>query len=57
MVQLKGLNMNKDNFDRLAQSLRLSDFVKFAKYEPAAEDDRMSLDAVKKSLHEIEQVN
>ena len=32
--QLRGLNIPKDQFEQLSQSLRLSDFVKFAKYIP-----------------------
>ncbi len=35
VIQLKSLNLNKEQFDKLSQSLRLSDFVKFAKYIPS----------------------
>ncbi len=56
VIQLKGLNMGKERFDQLSQALRLSDFVKFAKYIPGPEDDRMILDTIKKSIEEIEQL-
>ncbi|MEI9946829.1 MAG: hypothetical protein WDN26_21740 [Chitinophagaceae bacterium] len=56
VVQLKGLSIPKDQFDKLSQSLRLSDFVKFAKYIPSAEDDVSTLDAIKKSIGSIEQI-
>lgn len=55
VLQLKGLSLNKDSFDQLSQALRLSDFVKFAKYIPSAEDDRQAFDTIKRSIQEIEQ--
>ncbi|MBK6936535.1 MAG: hypothetical protein IPH18_06360 [Chitinophagaceae bacterium] len=39
VLQLKDAGLGKDEFDKLSSSLRLSDFVKFAKYI-ATEDDR-----------------
>lgn len=56
VIQLKGLDMNKESFDQLSQALRLSDFVKFAKYIPGPEDDKMILDTIKKSIQGIEQL-
>jgi hypothetical protein len=57
VLQLKNLDMSKDNFNRLVQALRLSDFVKFAKYNPAAEDDIVLVSGIKQSIQEIEQLN
>ncbi len=57
MIQLKGLNMKKESFDQLSQALRLSDFVKFAKYIPGPEDDTIVLNAIKRSIQEIEQIS
>lgn len=54
--QLKGLPITRDQFEKLSQSLMLSDFVKFAKYEPTREDDRKALDAIKQTIIEIEQL-
>lgn len=45
--QLRGLNMPKDQLEQLSQSLRLSDFVKFAKYVPSAGDDKNTFDNIK----------
>ncbi len=56
VVQLRDLNLQKDLFDRLAQSLRLGDFVKFAKYIPAAEDDLSAFTNIKSGIEEIEQM-
>ena len=56
VLQLKGLNLPKEQFDKLSQSLRTSDMVKFAKYIPSKDDDRFSLDAVKKSIQSIEDI-
>lgn len=55
IVQLNSIGMNRQNFDRLSQSLRLSDFVKFAKYIPTSDDDQEILQSIKQSIQEIEQ--
>ena len=54
VVQLKQLELGKSEFDRLAQALRLSDFVKFAKYEPEAVDDRQTMETIRESIKVIE---
>ncbi|MGB3008020.1 MAG: hypothetical protein WBC06_16015 [Chitinophagaceae bacterium] len=56
VLQLKEMNMSKELFNRLAQALRLSDFVKFAKYIPATEDDRFAFESIQKSIDEIESI-
>jgi LPXTG-motif cell wall-anchored protein len=56
-VQLKTVNIPKDLFERLSQSLRLSDFVKFAKFEPTPEDDKSSFEVIKQAVDHIEQMN
>lgn len=57
VLQLRDLNLSKEQFDKLSQALRLSDFVKFAKYIPSAEDDKSTFDVIKNSIKEIEQMN
>ncbi len=52
--QLKSLTLPKQQFDDLSQSLRLSDFVKFAKYIPSAEDDKNVFDTIKKTITSFE---
>jgi len=54
--QLRGLNISKEQFDQLSQSLRLSDFVKFAKYIPAEGDNKNSFGAISGSIQQIEQM-
>lgn len=54
VVQLKTLNLDKEVFDKLSQSLRLSDFVKFAKYLPTEDDNSSALNEIKGSIVEIE---
>lgn len=55
VLQLKGLNLPKEQFDKLSQSLRLSDFVKFAKYVPSENDDRDIMSAIESAIKTIEQ--
>ena len=55
VVQLKGLNLDKNQFDKLSQSLQLSDFVKFAKYISTGEDDKTCYEDIKKSIMTLEQ--
>jgi hypothetical protein len=54
--QLKLVVKEKETYDRLQQSLQLSDFVKFAKYKPTAEDDNMAFNTIKKTIQHIEQL-
>jgi LPXTG-motif cell wall-anchored protein len=54
VVQLRSLNLSKEQFDRLSQSLRLSDFVKFAKYVPSNDDNRNCLEEIKNAIVTIE---
>jgi BatD DUF11 like domain len=55
ILQLKSINLDKDQHAQLAQVLRLSDFVKFAKYIPINEDDANAFNAIKNSIINIEQ--
>jgi LPXTG-motif cell wall-anchored protein len=56
VIQLKEIPLHKDQFDQLAQALRMGDFVKFAKYVPAKEDDKNVFDTIKKTIQDIEQL-
>ena len=55
VVQLKIIFVDKARFEKLAQALRLSDFVKFAKYIPSGEEDRNVFEIIKTSIQDIEQ--
>ena len=56
VVQLKDILVAKEQFEKLSQALRLSDFVKFAKYVPSKEDDRNTFENIKKTIGDIEQL-
>lgn len=56
VLQLRDLNLDKEQFDKLSQALRLSDFVKFAKYIPTNEDDRNSFNEIKNAIMSIEKM-
>jgi hypothetical protein len=56
VVQLKSIPISKEKFEKLSQALRLSDFVKFAKYVPSKEDDRNTFETIKTSIGDIEQI-
>jgi hypothetical protein len=54
VVQLKLLKLPGDDFNQLAQALRMSDFVKFAKYEPSDADKQESFNIIKRSIENIQ---
>ncbi len=54
VLQLKDLGLTKDNFEKLSQSLRMSDFVKFAKYVPTESDDRKAWEDISNAIVQIE---
>jgi hypothetical protein len=57
VVQLRFLNMDKEQYTQLSQVLRLSDFVKFARYLPTTEDDNVVFDTIKYAIQTIEKIN
>jgi hypothetical protein len=56
VVQLRSLKLPAEEFNQLAQSLRMSDFVKFAKFEPAQSDKNQSFKIIKDFIDNIERV-
>lgn len=54
IVQVKEVVNDKEQFDKLSQTLRLSDFVKFAKYIPSESDKEESFQSVKNAIINIE---
>ncbi len=56
VLQLRSLEMGKESYHQLSQSLRLSDFVKFAKYVPSEEDNNLAFETIKRSIDIIEQL-
>lgn len=55
VVQLKSQQLDKMTFEKLSQSLRLSDFVKFAKYQSTNDDNDNSFEIIKKAISTLEQ--
>ena len=56
VVQLRSLKLPAEEFNRLAQALRMSDFVKFAKFEPGQSDKNDSFKTIKEFIDDIEKV-
>jgi hypothetical protein len=56
VVQLRSLKLPAEEFNRLAQSLRMSDFVKFAKFEPAEGDRTDSFKTIKDFIENMEKI-
>jgi hypothetical protein len=54
ILQLSALNIPRDSFTQLAQSLRMSDFVKFAKYLPGETDNRSNLEIVRSTIETLD---
>lgn len=50
ILQLKELNISREQFSQMAQALRMSDFVKFAKYLPGESDNEQNFDIIKSSI-------
>lgn len=54
-AQIEKLNMDKDQYQQLVQTLLLSDFVKYAKYQPTKEENQTSVNDIRESIVVIEQ--
>lgn len=57
LTQLKPTGLSDLEFGQLAQVLRLSDFVKFAKYEPTDQDREQSWKAINDAIDQLEKLN
>ncbi len=55
VLQLRDLNLSKEQFDKLSRALRLCDFVKFAKYIPGSEDDMGVYEIILNTIKMVEQ--
>ena len=54
ITELRRLSMPAEQFSALADTLRMSDFVKFAKYLPEPEDNKQHFRAVRNSVEVLE---
>ncbi|MBO9681256.1 MAG: hypothetical protein J7502_01065 [Flavisolibacter sp.] len=53
-TQIEKLNMDKDQYQQLVQTLLLSDFVKYAKYQSSSGERRNSAESIRESIVAIE---
>ena len=53
ILQLKSYQLNAEQFTQLAQSLRLADFVKFAKYLPQDSDNEKALEVTETAIKQL----
>jgi hypothetical protein len=51
------LSLDRSTYFELVQTLQLSDMVKFARYQPAIEENNEALEKIKKSIVAIENLN
>ena len=51
--QIRRLPLTREHFDELAETLRMADFVKFAKYQPAAADNTRSYQVIRQSVDHL----
>jgi hypothetical protein len=56
-VQMKVLNLEPEHYSSLLQTLRLSDFVKYAKYQASGADKKNSVDTIREIIKTIENSN
>jgi len=56
IVQLKQSGMSKDSFSHLAQSLRMSDFVKFARYQPQQAENEENVEVIRSSIKTLNNI-
>ena len=54
LLQLKDKGLSKEEFEKLCQSLRMGDMVKFAKYSPSEADDRAAHAVILEAVNRIE---
>lgn len=53
ILQSKQIDLPRSESEQLAQALRLSDFVKFAKYKPVASDNEKALTVIEAAINII----
>jgi BatD DUF11 like domain len=56
ILQLRNLDMSKEQFSKLAETLRMSDFVKFAKYVPGQAENSNSFTVIRSSIDILNEI-
>jgi hypothetical protein len=54
-IQMEQLNMDRDQYQQLVQTLLLSDLVKYAKYQPTKEENENAVNDIRGGIVAIEQ--
>jgi len=54
--QIRRLPLTRTQFDELAETLRMADFVKFAKYLPAIADNERSYQVIRQSVDHLNEI-
>jgi hypothetical protein len=54
--QIRRLPLSAQQFDALAETLRMTDFVKFAKYHPGVEDNERSYQVIRQSVDHLNEI-
>jgi hypothetical protein len=57
IFQLRQSGMGKDRFAELSQTLMISDFVKFARYQPAQSDNEQNWEVINTSIKTLNNIN
>ncbi len=57
ILQLKNSKLKGDEFTRLAQALRMNDFIKFAKYTPTETEKTEVFNQISHSIKSLEELN
>jgi hypothetical protein len=56
-IQIKTLNLEQEHYSSLLQTLRLSDLVKYAKYQASGADKKNSVETIREIIKTIENSN
>lgn len=56
-LQIGELKLERESYQSLLQSLRLSDLVKFARFQPEASENKKSIDIIEENIHAIERMS
>jgi len=56
ILQIRQVGMDKDKFTSLAQTLRMSDFVKFARYQPQVSDNQHNWEVINSAIKTLNEL-
>jgi hypothetical protein len=56
IIQLRQLSIDSNTFQQLATALRMADFVKFAKFQPGAEDNEKNLVIIRSAITSLNNI-